>query len=187
MKKIIIGLLLVLSVGIVLAAIVEDDTEDSYTCEGNFHVTHVCENSVDENFATQACALLPSNEVKVFENYTIPSGTVDANWTVTALYQGSGVFGNGSCWNYTSSLWIELYNGLNGGVDNFTVPSGCLDGGDDNTLRLLNRYNSGSSQSACYFEGKILWDVLFVSTQQTSFYSNRKLNFNGNGGLYFYV
>ena len=29
MKKIIIGLLLVLSVGIVLAAIVEDDTEDS--------------------------------------------------------------------------------------------------------------------------------------------------------------
>jgi len=68
----------------------EDDTEDSYSCEGTFEGDFPCSNAVDENWSSYAKCLISKDilECHIYENYSTLSDS--ANWTAKL----GGTYGN---------------------------------------------------------------------------------------------
>jgi hypothetical protein len=143
--------------------LVEDDTEDSYSCEGNFDAFYPCSNAVDEDWDTYALSADPGATSYIYENYTIPSGIEMADFGIK--YQQTAPVTPGLCTSVTGywngSAWAELNcTALTGQISTLTVriPNDALSG---TTLQLRTRVWKSSgiigSGSGMYYEGKVIW------------------------------
>ena len=68
--------------------LVEDDTEDSYSCEGNFDIFYPCSNAVDEDWDTYALPTDPGATSYIYENYVIPFGIAMADFRIKVTVHG---------------------------------------------------------------------------------------------------
>ena len=146
-----------------LCTILEDDTEDSYSCEGDFDPCYPCSNAVDEDWDTYALPADPCATSYIYENYTIPSGTVTADFTIK--YEQTAAVTPGLCTNVTdywnASSWTELNcTALTAQISTLTVeiPDDALSG---STLQLRTRTRKSSGipggGDGRYYEGKVIW------------------------------
>ena len=140
-----------------------DDTEDSYSCEGNFDARHPCSNAVDEDWDTYALPAVPRAASYIYENYIIPSGIARADFTIK--YAQTAPVTPGGCTNVTDywdgSAWKELNcTALRNQISTLTVriPHDAL---SRSTLELRTRVWKSAgmlgSGSGMYYEGKITW------------------------------
>ncbi len=145
--------------------IVEDDTEDSYSCEGYFDVSHPCSDAVDEDWDTYALTADAGATSYIYENYTIPPGVVMAEFTIK--YEQTAAVTPGYCTNVTDywdgSTWRELNcTALTNQISTITVeiPNGALSG---STLQLRTQTWKGlgipGSGDGMYYEGKVIWHL----------------------------
>jgi hypothetical protein len=143
--------------------LVEDDTEDSYSCEGNFDAFYPCSNAVDEDWDTYALPADAGATSYVYENYIIPSGIEMADFGIK--YQQTAPVTPGLCTSVTDywdgSIWAELNcTALTGQISTLTVriPNDAL---SRTTLQLRTRVWKSSgligSGSGMYYEGKVIW------------------------------
>ena len=148
--------------------LVEDDTEDSYSCEGNFDVSYPCSNAVDEDWDTYALPADGGAASCIYENYIIPSGTAMAEFTIK--YRQTAAVTPGLCTNVTDywdgSTWKELNcTALTNQISTLTVriPDDAL---SRSTLQLRTRIwkslDVPGSGSGMYYEGKVIWSLLPV-------------------------
>ena len=135
---------------------VEDDTEDSYSCEGSFQSIYPCSSAVNEiwdGYYAEACAGCTSY---VYENYIIPSGTDGANWTFKVQIAPNPSKVEVWYWDYSSSSWDYLYSTVHSfGVFTFTVriPS---DGLTSSPLKIKTKVQN-YIEVVDYYEGKVTW------------------------------
>jgi hypothetical protein len=148
--------------------LVEDDTEDSYSCEGNFDIFYPCSNAVDEDWDTHALPADLGATSYIYENYIIPSGIAMADFRIK--YQQTAPVTSGLCTTVTDywdgSTWTELnYTALTNQISTLTVriPHDAL---SRTTLQLRTRVWKSSgligSGSGMYYEGKVIWYFLPV-------------------------
>jgi len=148
--------------------LVEDDTEDSYSCEGNFDVSFHCSNAVDEDWDTYALPADAGAPSIIYENYIIPAGMAMADFTIK--YRQTAPVTPGLCTNVTDywdgSTWKELNcTALTTQISTLTVriPDDALSG---STLQLRTRIWKSlgvpGSGSGMYYEGKVIWYLLPV-------------------------
>jgi len=148
--------------------LVEDDTEDSYSCEGNFDVSFPCSNAVDEDWDTYALPADGGAPSIIYENYIIPAGIAMADFTIK--YGQTAPVTPGLCTNVTDywdgSAWKELNcTALTTQISTLTVriPDDALSG---STLQLRTRIWKSlgipGSGSGMYYEGKVIWYLLPV-------------------------
>jgi hypothetical protein len=148
--------------------LVEDDTEDSYSCEGNFDVFYPCSNAVDEDWDTYALPADPGATSYICETYIIPSGIEVADFRIK--YQQTAPVTPGLCTTVTDywdgSTWTELNcTALSRQISTLTVriPHDAL---SRTTLQLRTRVWKSSgligSGSGMYYEGKVIWYFLPV-------------------------
>jgi Tol biopolymer transport system component len=148
-----------------LCNVLEDDTEDSYSCEGDFDPCYPCSNAVDEDWDTYALPADPGATSYIYENYMIPIGTVTADFTIK--YKQTAPVTPGLCTNVTDywngSSWIELNcTALTNQISTLTVeiPDDVLSG---NTLQLRTRTWKWSGAIGAgdgrYYEGKVIWYI----------------------------
>jgi hypothetical protein len=148
--------------------LVEDDTEDSYSCEGNFDVSFSCSNAVDEDWDTYALPADGGAASCIYENYIIPSGIAMAEFTIK--YRQTAAVTPGLCTNVTDywdgSTWKELNcTALTNQISTLTVriPDDAL---SRSTLQLRTRIwkslGAPGSGSGMYYEGKVIWSLLPV-------------------------
>lgn len=142
---------------------VEDDTEDSYSCEGGFDALYPCSNAVDEDWNTYALAAETGVRTYIYENYAIPRGALMAELTIKF---GHGVpVTPGHCCSvsdyWDGAHWKELScTALTNRTSILTVeiPDDALSG---TTLRLRTktwRWNGKIGHgSGVYYEGKVTW------------------------------
>ena len=139
-----------------------DDTEDFYSCEGNFDARHPCSNAVDEDWDSYVLAAEPGVGSYIYENYIIPSGITMADFTIK--YAQTAPVTPGGCTNvtdYWDGSWKALEcTALSNDISTLTVkiPDDAL---SRRTLQLrtLVWKSSGiiGSGSGMYYEGKITW------------------------------
>jgi hypothetical protein len=139
---------------------VEDDTEDSYSCEGSFDDLYPCSNAVDEDWDTYALA---AESGYIYENYTIPPGALRAEFTIKF---GHGVpVTPGICCSvsdyWDGTHWKELNcTALTNRTSILTVkiPDDALSG---TTLQLRTKTWGWNGKighgSGVYYEGKVTW------------------------------
>jgi hypothetical protein len=148
--------------------LVEDDTEDSYSCEGNFDVSYPCSNAVDEDWDTYALKADSGGTSYIYENYIIPTGITMAEFTIK--YRQTAAVTPGLCTNVTDywdgSTWKELNcTALTTQISTLTVriPDDAL---SRSTLQLRTPTWKSSvipgSGSGMYYEGKVIWYLLPV-------------------------
>ncbi len=148
--------------------LVEDDTEDSYSCEGDFDVSYPCSNAVDEDWDTYALPADGGATSYIYENYIIPTGISMAEFTIK--YRQTAAVTPGLCTNVTDywdgSTWKELNcTALTTQISTLTVriPDDAL---SRSTLQLRTptRKSLGipGSGSGMYYEGKVIWYLLPV-------------------------
>jgi len=148
--------------------LVEDDTEDSYSCEGNFDVSFPCSNAVDEDWDTYALPADGGAPSIIYENYIIPAGIAMADFTIK--YGQTAPVTPGLCTNVTDywdgSAWKELNcTALTTQISTLTVriPDDALSG---SALQLRTRIWKSlgipGSGSGMYYEGKVIWYLLPV-------------------------
>jgi len=141
----------------------EDDTEDSYFCEGDFDASYPCSNAVDEDWDTYALPADPRATSYIYENYIIPPGIAMADFTIK--YQQTAQVTPGLCTNVTDywdgSTWTELEcTALSNYISTLTVriPD---DGLSESTLQLRTRIRKSSGVpgggDGRYYEGKVTW------------------------------
>lgn len=141
----------------------EDDTEDSYSCEGDFDASYPCSNAVDEDWDTYALSADPGATSYIYENYMIPPGIAMADFTIK--YAQTAPVTPGGCTSLTDywdgSTWTELEcTALSNYTSTLTVriPD---DGLIESTLQLRTRVWKGTgligSGSGMYYEGKVIW------------------------------
>jgi len=147
---------------------VEDDTEDSYSCEGDFDVSFPCSNAVDEDWDTYALPADGGATSYIYENYIIPAGITMAELTIK--YGQTAAVTPGLCTNVTDywdgSTWKELdCTALTNQISILTVeiPDDALSG---TTLKLRTptwkSLGIPGSGSGMYYEGKVIWYLLPV-------------------------
>jgi len=157
--------------------ILEDDTEDSYSCTGDFNAFYPCSNAVDEDWDTYALPT-PGNISYVYENFTIPLGTIKANWTgkygLTAPVSPGYPHNVTSYWN--GSRWILFCGGETNSIVTKTceIPSDALVG---TVLQLETPvYQSTGEQLGTgdlrYYEGKVIW---YIDSKEKEFLKNSTL------------
>lgn len=153
-----------------LRRILEDDTEDSYSCEGNFDPCYPCSNAVDEDWDTYALAA-PNDTNNptlsysyIYEDYTIPSpGITKADFIIK--YEQTAQVTPGLCTNVTEywngSTWTDVNcTALTNQISTLIVeiPDDALNG---TTLQLKTRTWKGSGLigggNGMYYEGKVIW------------------------------
>jgi hypothetical protein len=148
--------------------LVEDDTEDSFSCEGNFDVSYPCSNAVDEDWDTYALPADGGTTSYIYENYIIPAGITMAEFTIK--YRQTAAVTPGLCTNVTDywdgSTWKELdCTALTNQTSTLTVeiPDDALSG---TTLQLRTptwkSLGIPGSGSGMYYEGKVIWYLLPV-------------------------
>jgi hypothetical protein len=141
----------------------EDDTEDSYFCEGNFDIFYPCSNAADEDWDTYALPADPGATSYIYENYVIPSGISMADFRIK--YQQTASVTPGLCTTVTDywdgNAWTALNcTALSNQISTLTVrlPDDAL---NRTTLQLRTRAWKGSgligSGSGMYYEGKVIW------------------------------
>ncbi|HIJ53946.1 MAG TPA: hypothetical protein HPP66_12455 [Planctomycetes bacterium] len=160
--------------------LVEDDTEDSYSCEGNFDVSFPCSNAVDEDWDIYALPADGGAASIIYENYIIPAGIAMADFTIK--YRQTAPVTPGLCTNVTDywdgSTWKELNcTALTTQISTLTVriPDDALSG---SALQLRTRIWKSlgipGSGSGMYYEGKVIWYLLPVC--QTIVAGDKKAN-----------
>jgi len=143
--------------------LVEDDTEDSYSCEGNFDIFYPCSNAVDEDWDTYALPADLGATSYIYEDYIIPSGIAMADFRIK--YQQTASVTPGLCTSVTDywdgNAWTELNcTALSNQISTLTVriPHDAL---NRTSLQLRTRVwrSSGliGSGSGMYYEGKVIW------------------------------
>lgn len=141
----------------------EDDTEDSYFCEGDFDVSYLCSNAVDEDWSSYALPAEPGATSYIYENYMIPSGIATVDFTIK--YGQTAPVTPGGCTSVTDywdgSTWKELNcTALTNQISTLTVEIP-HDGLSTTTLQLRTRVWRGpgiiGSGSGMYYEGKVTW------------------------------
>jgi hypothetical protein len=148
--------------------LIEDDTEDSYSCEGNFDIFYPCSNAVDEDWDTYALPADLGATSYIYETYIIPSGIAMADFRIK--YQQTAPVTPGLCTTVTDywdgSTWTELNcTALSNQISTLTVriPHDAL---SRTTLQLRTRVWKSSgligSGSGMYYEGKVIWYFLPV-------------------------
>jgi len=148
--------------------LVEDDTEDSYSCEGNFDASFPCSNAVDEDWDTYALPADGGAASCIYENYIIPSGIAMAEFTIK--YRQTAAVTPGLCTNVTEywdgSTWKELNcTALTNQISTLSVriPYDAL---SRSTLQLRTRIwkslDIPGSGSGMYYEGKVIWSLIPV-------------------------
>jgi hypothetical protein len=148
--------------------LVEDDAEDSYSCEGNFDIFYPCSNAVDEDWDTYALPADLGATSYIYENYTIPSGIAMADFRIK--YQQTASVTPGLCTTVTDywdgNTWTELNcTALSNQISTLTVriPHDAL---NRTTLQLRTRVWKSrgliGSGSGMYYEGKVMWYFLPV-------------------------
>jgi len=143
--------------------LVEDDTEDSYSCEGNFDIFYPCSNAVDEDWDTYVLPADPGATSYIYENYIIPSGIAMADFRIK--YQQTAPVTPGLCTTVTDywdgNTWTALNcTALSNQISTLTVriPDDAL---NRITLQLRTRVWKSrglpGSGSGMYYEGKVIW------------------------------
>jgi len=159
---------------------IDDDSEDSYSCAGDWDVSYPCSNAVDENFSTSGSDnTYTIAEASIYENYTIPTLITSANWTFKLVVDNdTGDYFNVSCWNYSGTTWYQMdsYNNVIP-PDNksIIIPSDCL----NNILQvrtLLYDDDNGAGYKVVYYEGKAIW---------SSYSSNATIDISNDGDVEF--
>lgn len=137
---------------------VDDDTEDSYSCEGSFQSIYPCSNAVDESWDGWPwyAEAYHGWTSYVYENYIIPSGINGASWTFKVQTGPNPSKVEVWYWDYSSSSWDYLYSTVHPpGVHTFTVsiPS---DGLTSSPLKIKTKVQN-YIEVVDYFEGKVTW------------------------------
>lgn len=146
-----------------LYKILEDDTEDSFSCAGGFDPCYPCSNAVDEDWDTYALPPNPYDISYIYENYIIPSGTLTADFRIK--YEQNAAVTPGLCTNVTDywngSTWTELNcTALTNQISTLTVeiPDDAL---SPSILQLRTRTWKSSGipggGDGKYYEGKVIW------------------------------
>lgn len=177
MLAVVVAVALVVTSSVALAdpqpsanATIEDDTEDSYSCEGQFDSSHPCSFAVDEDWDTYALPSDPESFSDIYENFTIPSDVISATWT--GKYGDSRPVTPGlpyTCTSYwNGSDWI-LFCGGESGFDVTTtaeIPDEAL---ADGVLQVRTQVWKGAAMPGSgdtnYYEGKVTWHVLSQVTE----------------------
>jgi predicted outer membrane repeat protein len=143
--------------------LIEDDMEDSYSCEGNFDIFYPCSNAADEDWDTYALPADPGATSYIYENYVIPSGIAMADFRIK--YQQTASVTPGLCTTVTDywdgNAWTALNcTALSNQISTLTVrtPHDAL---NRTTLQLRTRVWKSmglpGSGSGMYYEGKVIW------------------------------
>jgi hypothetical protein len=120
---------------------IEDDTADSYSCEGDFDALHPCSNALDGDWNTYALAAKPRAPTYIYENYVIPHGALMAEFTIkfghrVPVTPGSccsvSDYWDGTCWKELSCT--ALTNRTS--ILTVAIPDDALSG---TTLRLRTK------------------------------------------------
>lgn len=138
----------------------EDDSEDSYACEGNFWTSQPCTKAVDENFNTYAAAALTAGTTAwIYENTTIPFGISGANWTWKEWHYGA-MTSEVYFWNYSSSSWTILDThtyGATSGTNEYTIPVPSSGLSEQLATKTKVYYHTDGLSNVFYYEGKVTW------------------------------
>ena len=141
----------------------EDDTEDSYSCEGDFDASHPCSNAVDEDWDTYALPADPDAAEYIYENYIIPSGIAAADFRIK--YEQTAQVTPGHCTSVTDywngSSWAQLEcTAISNYLSTLTVriPD---DGLSESILQLRTKIWKGPAipggGDGRYYEAKVIW------------------------------
>ena len=153
----------------------EDDTEDSYSCEGGFNSGTPCSNAVDENWDTYASRIDTSDGTSyVYENYTIPSYLSSANWTSKSICSSDSLCltTNVYYWNYTSGSYSNLLS-ESPGTYIVTIPEDGLSG---QTLSIKTGVSKSYGYRSNYVEGKVIWIGITQNNTPTIITANQSLS-----------
>ncbi|CAG0956529.1 hypothetical protein METP3_00567 [Methanosarcinales archaeon] len=161
---------------------VDDDTEDSYSCEGMFMPVYPCSNAVDESWDgwpwyAEAYSGWTSY---VYEEYIIPSGISGADWTFKVQIAPNPSKVEVWYWDYSSNSWDILYSNLHSfGIYTFTVniPS---DGLTTSPLKIKTK-TQNYIEVVDYFEGKVTWIYTIPAITATIDIDPNTLNLGSNG------
>jgi len=145
----------------------EDDTEDYYSCEGNFDALYPCSNAVDEDWDTYALPADPGATSCIYESYIIPAGISSAQFTIKFAHCLPVT--PGGCTNVTDywngSTWTELScTALTNQLSTLTVeiPDDGLSGTTLQLRTYIWRWNGNLGHgSGMYYEGKVIWHFGF--------------------------
>jgi hypothetical protein len=121
-----------------------DDTEDSYSCDANWHGTYVCANVVDENTGTVGTR--DGSDAYMWINYTKPSDSIGATWEV----------------------WDEQFE-TPATANNLSIPEACWDA-DDTKLRFqVYSYSTGTEYDVYWYCWDGSWDELRNTVADSEF------------------
>lgn len=132
---------------------VEDDTEDSYSCSGDFHSSWPCSYAVDENWVSFASVVYQTSAT-VYENYNIPSGVDGAKYTWKVHTNGGNI--KLYCWNYAISNWGSVLEEVTSGGYNTKsgdFPNNCI---SSSPIKYKTEL-IGTPFVSSYGESKINW------------------------------
>ena len=136
---------------------VDDDTENSYSCEGSFYSIYPCSAAVDESWDGSPWYAEANGGISyVYENYIIPSEIAGAGWTSKVQTGPNPSKIEIWYWNYYSSSWDYLYSKVHSpGIHHFTIniPS---DGLTISPLKIKTKVQN-HIEVVDYFEGKVTW------------------------------
>lgn len=161
--------------------IIEDDTEDSHSFQGQWGYNFDCpipNNAIDENWDSSTRCVNYQNSAQIeyiYENYTseTPGSIISMYGTIRTYYHADGRTSSVSVYCYNKTGWDRIYyhqdNGILSGpginlIENYTISSRCY---NQTLLQLrIDVYQdatvSNSHPSSGVFEDKIVYETLPV-------------------------